>query len=56
MMGTEWVVGQHIPSDYQISIDSFIGIFSSFVKLITLCISAKCTHRLFRKFVFYFAG
>ena len=51
MMGTEWVVDQHIPSDYQVSIDSFIGIFSSFVKLITLCISAKCTHRLFRKFM-----
>ncbi len=32
MMGTEWVVGQHIPSDYQVSIDSFIGIFSSFCK------------------------
>ena len=56
MMGTEWVVGQHIPSDYQVSIDSFIGIFSSFVKLITPCISTKYIHRVFRKFVFYFAG
>ena len=28
MMGTEWVVGQHVPSDYQVSIDSFIGIFT----------------------------
>ena len=28
MMGTEWVVVQHVPSDYQVSIDSFIGIFT----------------------------
>jgi hypothetical protein len=50
-MNSEWVVGQHVRSDYQVSIDSFIGIFSSFIKPITLCISAKCTHRLFRKFM-----
>lgn len=50
-MNSEWIVVQHVRSDYQVSIDSFIGIFSSFVKLITLCISAKCTHRLFRKFM-----
>ncbi len=56
MMGTEWVVGQHVPSDYQVSIDSFIGILSPFIKQISCCISAKYTHRLFRKFVFYFAG
>ena len=50
-MNSEWVVGQHVRSDYQVSIDSFIGIFSSFVKLITPCISAKYVHRLFRKFM-----
>ena len=46
-MNSEWIVGQHVRSDYQVSIDSFIGIFSSFLKLITLCISAEYAHRLF---------
>ena len=51
-MNSEWIVVQHVHSDYQVSTDSFIGIFSSFAKLITPCISTKYTHRLFRKFVF----
>ena len=55
-MTSEWAVVQHVRSDYQVSIDSFIGIFSSFIRPITLCISAEYTHCLFRKFVFYFAG
>ena len=50
-MNSEWIVVQHVHSDYQVSTDSFIGIFSSFVKLITPCISAKYVHRLFRKFM-----
>ena len=51
-MNSEWVVVQHVRSDYQVSIDSFIRIFSSFAKRITPCISTKYIHRLFRKFVF----
>ena len=50
-MNSEWVVGQHVRSDYQVSIDSFIRIFSSFAKRITPCISTKYIHRLFRKTV-----
>ena len=52
-MNSEWIVGQHVRSDYQVSIDSFIGIFSSFLKLITLCISAEYAHRLFLGNLFF---
>ena len=50
-MNSEWIVVQHVRSDYQVSIDSFIGIFSPFIRPITLCISVKYIHRLFRKFM-----
>ena len=52
-MNSEWVVVQHVRSDYQVSIDSFIGIFSSFIKPITLCISAEYAHRLFLGNLFF---
>ncbi len=56
-MNSEWIVVQHVLSDYQVSIDSFIGIFSSFYKIDNALYINKYTHRcLFRKFVFYFAG
>lgn len=56
VMGMEWAENQEVRSVYRGGDGFFYWVSSSFIVLVMIWLSVEYKHRLFRKFVSYFAG